>query len=428
MGNYYKILFTQNSYYLYDAINNKVIEIDGEVADCIENGGMWDDTEVVRKYEKVINDNNFRDIRQPYHIEFNHNWNITDLENRYRNVNAIFLSLTERCNLKCSYCTYYYKYHSGYIPKKMNWEVAKKAIDLIAKNNTPILSIGFYGGECLLEFPLIEKCVEYAKKISYGRKLRFSLTTNGILLKEMKIRRFLSKHSFDVLLSLDGPAIINDRYRNNDGVYSYEKVINSLKMWYEEDEDYVKDNVKINAVLAPPISRIIMDDFFNSFPIECNYSSLKPISEFTPDQDMGEVFQKINKRYNPALYENIYYKRISLVYKKYHELPQFNTDLWIPGASCVPGHTRLYVDVNGNLYPCEKVDESDEYVIGNVDSGIDINKAVYISNMKVLVISFVDVRLSSLKISSDTSFIDPISSFENISSSSFSSIYNKYII
>ena len=39
---------------------------------------------------------------------------------------------------------------------------------------------------------------------------------------------------------------------------------------------------------------------------------------------------------------------------------------------CIPGVHKLFVDVLGNYYPCEKVcEESKDMIIGNVESGFD---------------------------------------------------------
>lgn len=42
----------------------------------------------------------------------------------------------------------------------------------------------FYGGEPLLEFELIRKCVHYAQSIMPGKEIEYSMTTNGTLLNK----------------------------------------------------------------------------------------------------------------------------------------------------------------------------------------------------------------------------------------------------
>ncbi len=42
---------------------------------------------------------------------------------------------------------------------------------------------------------------------------------------------------------------------------------------------------------------------------------------------------------------------------------------------CVPGVMRLFINVDGYFYPCEKASEaSDSMNIGNLDQGYDLKK------------------------------------------------------
>ena len=53
-----------------------------------------------------------------------------------------------------------------------------------------------------------------------------------------------------------------------------------------------------------------------------------------------------------------------------------------PGGPCLPGIQRLFVDVNGQLYPCEKVNEESELMnIGTLDKGFFLDKSLNILNI-----------------------------------------------
>lgn len=75
-------------------------------------------------------------------------------------LNQLTLSVTERCNLRCKYCTYSenYSYSRGYSTDDMSFKTAQQAIDQyfalveLGKRYNPYrkLSVGFYGGEPLL--------------------------------------------------------------------------------------------------------------------------------------------------------------------------------------------------------------------------------------------------------------------------------------
>ncbi len=57
----------------------------------------------------------------------------------------------------------------------------------------------------------MHKNIEIEKKYkSIKHKLHYSLTTNGLLLKDEKFD-FLVKHNFSVAISIDGPKAIHDK-------------------------------------------------------------------------------------------------------------------------------------------------------------------------------------------------------------------------
>lgn len=74
----------------------------------------------------------------------------------------LMLQVTQQCNLRCEYCAYSGMYdnrvHSN---KRMDFALAKRAIDFFIKHGreSKRLTSGFYGGEPLLEFPLIKQCM-----------------------------------------------------------------------------------------------------------------------------------------------------------------------------------------------------------------------------------------------------------------------------
>ena len=76
-------------------------------------------------------------------------------------------------------------------------------IDRRSINLNPELTLSFYGGEPLRNFSFISEIVTYAKAIKPEKlKLRFSMTTNGLLLK--KYMGFLAENEFELSISLDG--------------------------------------------------------------------------------------------------------------------------------------------------------------------------------------------------------------------------------
>lgn len=51
----------------------------------------------------------------------------------------------------------------------------------------------------------------------------------------------------------------------------------------------------------------------------------------------------------------------------------------------MPGVNRLFMDVDGTFYPCERVSEQSEIMkIGHVDKGVEVEKAQYLLNIGTL--------------------------------------------
>ena len=126
------------------------------------------------------------------------------------------LELTHQCNLACEYCIFgkHYPQTRQRSDASMSLDTAKSAVArfLSHKPNDP--SIGFYGGEPLLEFELMKEIVAFAEQLAAenGLEARFNVTTNGTLLSEERIH-YLVAHKFAVVISVDGNKESHDRYR-----------------------------------------------------------------------------------------------------------------------------------------------------------------------------------------------------------------------
>lgn len=91
--------------------------------------------------------------------------------------NQITLTLTERCNQRCSYC---------YVPvergRTMPFEVAVRAVDLLFASADPSkkVTVSFFGGEPFLEPDLMRRVCEAAlERASRDQAVEFVATTNG---------------------------------------------------------------------------------------------------------------------------------------------------------------------------------------------------------------------------------------------------------
>ena len=134
---------------------------------------------------------------------------------------TMVLNVTNQCNLSCTYC---YEYgadkivdtENGKQPKFMTEETARQAVEFMLKEagSSPVAYLTFFGGETLMNFPVLKRTVAYARQraAECGKQVHFSLTTNATLLKP-EIIEFLADNDIGVTISIDGPPEIQDKFR-----------------------------------------------------------------------------------------------------------------------------------------------------------------------------------------------------------------------
>lgn len=284
--------------------------------------------------------------------------------------------------------------------------MAKKGIDFLAAHSGGCddIHIGFYGGEPLLEFELIKKCMEYAKERCFGKRVYFNLTTNGTLLTREMVKVF-EQHNLQLLVSLDGPKEIHDlsrKFISNEG--SFDKLFENMQMIKDEFPQYYEKHISFNTVLNPEHEYNCISDFISSDELLKNKSFLsgiispvnaknqKNISEKFYEEERYEYFlvllEKINEisqERKPPLKGAESYRldeiREQKNRKSIGELPRKSHH----GGPCIPGNFRLFMNVDGDLFPCEKVCENSEFAkMGNIEEGIDLCQVKKIMNIERL--------------------------------------------
>ena len=82
---------------------------------------------------------------------------------------TMVLNVTNQCNLSCTYC---YEYGedkivdtaNGRQPKFMTEDTARESVDFLLREAGDVAHITFFGGETLLNFPVLVKTVAYARQ------------------------------------------------------------------------------------------------------------------------------------------------------------------------------------------------------------------------------------------------------------------------
>ena len=116
---------------------------------------------------------------------------------------------TWQCELRCRYC---------FIPKQdgrvMGLRTLERSIDMLLAADHPSVILQFFGGEALLEWPLVQHGIlyglEHAKHL--GKSIGFILSSNGFSIDTDKLA-WLSQFPVKLELSLDGDPDTQNRYR-----------------------------------------------------------------------------------------------------------------------------------------------------------------------------------------------------------------------
>jgi uncharacterized protein len=151
---------------------------------------------------------------------------------------TMVLNVTNQCNLSCTYC---YEYgadkivdtENGKKPKFMSDATARESVDFMFKEAGAgkRAHLTFFGGETLLNFPVLKQTVSYARAqaVALGKEVDFSLTTNATLLKP-EIVDFIVENGISVTVSIDGPPAMQDKFRVfHNGAGSYDVVAPRIK-------------------------------------------------------------------------------------------------------------------------------------------------------------------------------------------------------
>ncbi|WES35068.1 Cys-rich peptide radical SAM maturase CcpM [Ruminiclostridium papyrosolvens DSM 2782] len=408
LNSFIHLFKTPGGHYFYDVNKNVILSLSEEQYKILEYYRKSDETDKctsefnAQAIESIkhLRDLGFLSEKRPK--EMYHPLNDTILSHLNNKVSKITLQITKQCNLRCKYCIYSGDYENRvHSNEKMTLDTARKGIDFYiehSKDNEKAL-LAFYGGEPLLEFEFIKNCVEYFEEKAEGKNIYFSLTTNATLLNE-EIVEYFQKHSVHLLISLDGSSEIHNRnrvYRDDKG--TFEKVLENLEMIKTKFPDFLSKNIAFNAVLDPQNEFSCVNNFFTDFELAKEASvmasqisnlyrkdTVKASKEYISEIEY-EIFKiflselgYLDEKYTSKLLSKEYVER-KVRYSRLQmrdELP----DRIHHGGPCVAGVQRLFVDVDGNFYPCERVSESSPQMkIGNINDGFDVNKIKTLLNI-----------------------------------------------
>ena len=287
-------------------------------------------------------------------------------------VKSLCLHIAHDCNLRCRYC-FASMGDFGGNRSLMSKEVGEKAVDfaIAGSQNRTNLDIDFFGGEPLVNPLVVKHLIKYVRQReeTSGKKIKLTLTTNGLLLDDA-MADFLNEHNVLLVLSLDGRPEVHDRMRPTAGgkgsyqqtAQAFKKIIDSRngKNYYLRGT-YTKENLDFAA------------DVEHMATIGKELS-MEPVVEKEADykideEDLPTIFQEYEKLAKYYLQEHLAGRPFNF----------FHFNLALDGGPCLPkrlsgcgaGHEYFAITPEGDIYPCHQFVGRDEYKLGTLDSGLE---------------------------------------------------------
>ena len=292
--------------------------------------------------------------------------------------------VTKDCQLACKYC-----YLVGKNEKeRMDWSVAKKAIDYILSHeqNFPEESVtwDFIGGEPFLEIDLIDRICDYIKTEMYRlshhwfNSYRFAFSTNGINYHTDKVQNFIKKNltHLSIGITIDGTKRKHDLNRIWKGELpergSYDDVVKNIPLWQQQFPGS-STKVTISSADIPYICESVLHLYslgIHDININCVFEDV------WNDGDDIAFEEQLVKLADAIIEQRLYNGNVCSFFSEHIGKPM---DSVKDNQNWCGAGRMLSIDAQGNFYPCTRfaaysLRSKKPIVIGNVDDGIDMNK------------------------------------------------------
>lgn len=301
-------------------------------------------------------------------------------------VKALCFNISHHCNMACRYC-FAGEGSFGGSRSLMSRKVAFRGIDFLIENSSSRkkCEVDFFGGEPLLNFPLIKETVEYARRRGReaGKEFKFTVTTNGLLLGE-EVMEYLDGENFCVVLSLDGRKEINDRLRPLKGGGGTYDLLVSRYLSFLEGRDhrdyylrgtYTRHNLDFSHdfqhLVELGFRRISLEPVVAS--PECSYALKEedlPLI-FREYEQIASLLQEYQQRQKPP---SFFHFKLDL-----SQGPCIKKRL----AGCGAGTEYLALSPEGDLYPCHQFVGQKDFLMGNVLKELTFHKELYAKFLKL---------------------------------------------
>lgn len=289
---------------------------------------------------------------------------------------TVILKGTNGCNLNCSYCSVGEKRNIQKVDEHKLTEILSYVCELCRAGNEDIVSIILHGGEPTLIDPSIyEGAIERAKKNYPDISLKIFMQTNGYKFDERYIE-FISKYDISVGVSIDFPGESHDLQRRTvANTVTFDRVSKNILTLLEH-------GISVSCLTVLTQNTLNLGYGYLDF-LEKNNLHLK----INPLLNYGNAYGKEELALKEGQYADYLIDLFKYIVKNDLEVSIAPLDKILQGIvwdqkirecsfdpSC--NYRFLCIDHKGDIYPCGKYSDMDEFKLGNISQKrYDLNKS-----------------------------------------------------
>lgn len=339
----------------------KVDHVTGNVLESMEKNEPLMDDSLLARQRQIEEFIEAYSAKSPKSCALRSPLDITD------KVHGLYLFVSQECNLKCTYC---YGNDGEYGRRgRMNETTLDHTFATFFANEGDKHFITFFGGEPLMNFPIMRKAADLKDKYRRESKgeISFGIVTNGTFYDE-EIDTYFRDHIDAATFSLDGPADLNDLQRpaKRDSKV-YEIVTNNIqKLTTGKDfnwafrsivtragHDRVEDIYRDLASYQPGGIGIVNVDVPDDNPLYLEDEHYRRFVEQIVNVNREGLRSFVDGK-QPVAFEYPFYILFYFITRN-HTL-----------YHCNAGANLLAVTAEGDIYPCHRFVGDKDFHMGNV--------------------------------------------------------------
>lgn len=315
-------------------------------------------------------------------------------------LSGLIFNTTEKCNLSCSYCMVNKgNYHSNTSKKSMNLSDYDLAYDFMFRNYPKGTSfVCFFGGEPMLKKKEIQYAVKELERRNREKDLpspRYSIISNGTMIMDEEMLSFMDEYSIYLSISIDGFKELHDSartYINGEGSYNViEKNLLYLKRRGRKFPLYAEATIHKEHILKAGSNKRKGGYHFVKRLYDLGFDAVYvfPVDSKDSTISLDEVSNKDLKDFFFGVYD--FYMELLFKGKQSQKAPGHFIGVFAniiarrKNRTCNAGTSTLFVNPEGNIYPCHLLYNSKYQKMGNIgDKFIEEDKLndIYKENKK----------------------------------------------